>query len=205
MGEKRRFRDVCDTGGCEAVSAQGPHSEEGGVGPGGAEKLWNKRKKETMHKQGGLEGKGKEKAVDSAQRKCSVFEADSKARKQQRGEKVGREGAGGGALKNKLSTISHCTHNRQKSKCKQCGGGSIRVRASPPKKQVQAMRRLEHLRAQPKKNRMQAMRRCEHLRAQPHKKQVQAMRRSEHLRAQPQKKHVQAMRWVEHLPASITA
>jgi hypothetical protein len=119
VGEKRRFLDACGTGGCEAVSAQGPRGEGGGAG---GEKLWNKRKKETMHNLGGLEGKGKGKAVEK--RKCPVSETDSKARKQQRGEEVGGEGAGGSAMKNKRA-IAKCTHNRQKSKCKQCGGGSI--------------------------------------------------------------------------------
>ncbi len=38
--------------------AQGPHGE------GGGEKLGNKRKKEDKHKQGGLEGKEKEEAVE---------------------------------------------------------------------------------------------------------------------------------------------
>jgi hypothetical protein len=87
VGEKRRFRDACGNGGCEAVSAQGPRGE--GAGAGG-EKLWNKRKKGTMHNLGGLECKGRGNSVEK--RKCPVSEADSKARKQQRGEEVGGNG-----------------------------------------------------------------------------------------------------------------
>jgi hypothetical protein len=73
------------------------------------------------------------------------------------------------------------------------------LRAQPPKKHVQAMRRGEHPRAQPPEKRLQAMRRVGHLRAQPPKKQVQGMRRGEHLRAQPPKKPLQGMRRGEHL------
>jgi len=47
-------------------------------------------------------------------------------------------------------------------------------RAHPRKKEVQVMRRFDHLQAQPHKS-QQVMRRVEHLRAQPRKKQVQAM------------------------------
>ncbi len=119
VGEKRRFREACDTGACETVSAQGPR---GGGGGAGGEKLSNKAKKEAKHNRGGLEGKGKEKAVEK--RKCPVSEADSRARKQQRGEEVGGEGAGGGAVKNKRA-IAKCPHNRRRSQCKQCGGASI--------------------------------------------------------------------------------
>jgi len=64
---------------------------------------------------GGLEGKGKENAVEK--RKRPVSEADSKARKQKWGEEVGGEGAGGGAVKNKRA-VAKCPHNRERSKCK---------------------------------------------------------------------------------------
>jgi hypothetical protein len=111
VGEKRRFRDACDTG------------VGGGVGGGaGGKKLSNKRKK------GGLEGKGKEKAVGKRNfrfaRDFPVSEADSTARKQQRGEEMGGEWAGGGAVKNKR-VMAKCPHNRQRSQCKQCDGSSI--------------------------------------------------------------------------------
>jgi hypothetical protein len=81
VGEKRGFRDVCDTGGGGAVAAaQGPHGEGGGAG---GEKLENKRKKEDKHKQGGFEGQEKEKTVE--QRKRPVSEAVGTARQQQQG------------------------------------------------------------------------------------------------------------------------
>jgi hypothetical protein len=124
---------------------------------------------------------------------------------------------------------SICEHNRQReagashaagrasasTTAKGTGASSAaergeHLRAQPPKKQVQAVRRVEHLRTQvvlcgcvtqPHKKRVQAMRRGEHLQAQPPKKHVQAMRRGEHMRAQPQKKRVQGIRRVEHLRA----
>jgi hypothetical protein len=139
-----------------------------------------------------------------------VSEADSKARKQKRGEEVGGEGAGGGSVTNKRA-IAKCPHNRERSKCKQCGGSGIcehnaddavqemrrysKVPAEPSKELVQAMRRAEHLRAQPHKKTVQGTRRVGHLRAQPQKRTVQAMGRDE--RAQPPKKPVQAMRRVD--------
>jgi hypothetical protein len=138
---------------------------------------------------GGLEGKGKVNAVEK--RKRPVSEADSKARKQKRGEEVGGEGAGGGSVKNKRA-IAKCPHNRERSKCKQCGGSGICEHNAD--NAVQEMRRCSKLPAEPSKELVQAMRRAEHLRAQPHKKTVQGTRRVGHLRAQPQKKHVQAMR-----------
>ena len=47
MGEKRRFRDVCDPGGEGTGLGQVMHGEGGETGD---EKLENKRKKEDKHK-----------------------------------------------------------------------------------------------------------------------------------------------------------
>ena len=55
------------------------------------------------------------------------------------------------------------------------------------------MRWGEHLRAQPPKKQVQAMWRIEHMRAQPSKAHVQGLRRGGHLRAQPQKEQVQGL------------
>jgi hypothetical protein len=76
-------------------------------------------------KQEGFQGQGKGeacyklgyKAVEN--RKPSFVRGAAKA---QRGEGVGRAGAGGGAVK---KGGAKCPHIRQRSKCKQCGGASI--------------------------------------------------------------------------------
>jgi hypothetical protein len=65
VGEKRRFRDACDTGWGEAAE-EGPRGEGGGAG---GEKLSNKRKKEATHMRSGCEGNGKEEAVEKSSRK----------------------------------------------------------------------------------------------------------------------------------------
>ena len=82
VGEKRRFRNACDAGGSEEAG-QGLRGEGGGAG---GEKLEKKRKKDTKHKQGGLEGKGKEEAV--AIRKRPSSEKGNEVQKQQDGEEV---------------------------------------------------------------------------------------------------------------------
>jgi hypothetical protein len=118
VGEKRRFRDACDTGWGEAAE-QGPRGE-GARGGVGGEKLKDKRQKETKHKQKGVQGKGKGEAVEK--RKRALPEGAGTAGKAQRGEGVGGAGAGGGAVK---KGPAKCPHNRQKSRCKECGGASI--------------------------------------------------------------------------------
>ena len=66
VGEKRCFRDTCDTGAVEGAT-KGRHGEEGGAG---GEKLSNKRTKEAKHKpQSGCQGKGKKVAVEKSSRK----------------------------------------------------------------------------------------------------------------------------------------
>jgi hypothetical protein len=93
VGEKRRFRDACDTGWGEAVE-EGPRSEGGAAG---GEKLKDKRQKVTKHKQEGVQGKGKGEAVEK--RKRPLSEGAGTARKAQRGEGKGVGGARGGAVK----------------------------------------------------------------------------------------------------------
>jgi hypothetical protein len=112
VGEKRRFRDACETGWGEAA-------EEGPRGEGG-KKLKEKRQKETKHKQQGCQGKGKGQAVEK--RRHPLPEGVGTAGKVQRGEGVGGAGAGGGAVKKRGAK---CPHNRQRSRCKDCGGASI--------------------------------------------------------------------------------
>ena len=53
VGEKRRSREACDTGGGEETAAQGPRGDVGGAG---GEKHENKRKNETNHTQGRRHG-----------------------------------------------------------------------------------------------------------------------------------------------------
>ena len=69
------------------MSEQGPRGEGGGAE---GEKLSNKRKKETMHNQGGLEGKGKEKTGRSKSVPCPKQTA------KQGSSSVGRKGVGQG-------------------------------------------------------------------------------------------------------------
>jgi hypothetical protein len=112
VGEKRLFRDACDTGRGEAAQA-GPHGE-------GGKTLKDKRQKETKHKQEGVQGKGKEEAVEKGKRPLS--EGAGTAGKAQRGEGVGVAGEGvgvagegGGAVK---KGSAKCPHNRRRSTCK---------------------------------------------------------------------------------------
>jgi hypothetical protein len=114
VGEKRRFRDACDAWG--EGTGQGLRGEGGGAG---GEKLENKKKKETKHKQGSFEGKGKEEAVEKRKRPSS--EEDNKAQKQQHEEGVGGSRASCETAKKKRAK---CPHNRQKSQCWQCEGSS---------------------------------------------------------------------------------
>jgi hypothetical protein len=69
VGEKRRFRDACDTGWGEAA--------EGGAG---GEKLKVKRPKETKYQQEGLQGKGKGEAVEERKRPVSAAGTAGKAK-----------------------------------------------------------------------------------------------------------------------------
>ena len=55
VGEKRRFRNACDTGWGEEAD-EGPHGEGGGTE---GEKLKDKRQKETRHRQEGRKARGK--------------------------------------------------------------------------------------------------------------------------------------------------
>jgi hypothetical protein len=85
VGEKRPFRDACDTGWGEAAE-EGPHGE--GAGAEG-EKRQYKRQKETKHKQEGFQGKGKEEVVET--RKGPWSEGADSTRNAQRGrERAGR-------------------------------------------------------------------------------------------------------------------
>ena len=80
VGEKRRFRDACDTGWGEAAQ-EGPRGEgSGAVG----EKLKDKRQQETKHKQEGFQRKGKGEAVEK--RKCPLSERAGTG-----GKEVGKE------------------------------------------------------------------------------------------------------------------
>ena len=73
MGEKRRFREACDT-----VEGQQTHGEGGGAGD---EKLEKKIKKEAKHKHDGFEGKENEEAVKK--RKRPLTEESNEEEKQQ--------------------------------------------------------------------------------------------------------------------------
>ncbi len=55
-------------------------------------------------------------------RKRLLSEGADTARKEQHGEGVDGAGAGGGAMK---KGSAKCPHNRQRSKCKSCGGPGI--------------------------------------------------------------------------------
>jgi hypothetical protein len=78
VGEKRRIRDACDTGG--EAAGHGLRGEGGGAGD---EKFEKKRKKEAKHKQRGFEGKGKGEAVEKRKRPS---EKGNEAQKPQHGE-----------------------------------------------------------------------------------------------------------------------
>ena len=70
VGEKRRFRDACDTV-WGAAAEEGPRGEGGGSG---GEKLKDKRQKETKRKEEGFQGKpprGKGDAVEKRTRPLS--------------------------------------------------------------------------------------------------------------------------------------
>ena len=92
VGEKRRFRDACDTRWGEATE-EGPRGEGSTEGGGaGGEKLNDKRQKESKHKQEGFQGKGKGEAVEK--RKRALFEGAGTAGTAQGGEGEGVGGAG---------------------------------------------------------------------------------------------------------------
>jgi hypothetical protein len=114
VGGKRRFRDACDTGWGE----EGPRGE-------GVEKLKDKKRKVTKHKQEGERGKGKEEAVEK--RKRLVSDAGGTAKKKQRAESVGGAGAGGVSVikRPRPANNKQCEHNRRRNRCKECGGGDI--------------------------------------------------------------------------------
>ena len=108
----QRIDDACHTGWAEAA-AQGPHSE-------GEYSSSHHKTATAEHKQGGFNGKGKEEAVEKGT--IPVPEASSLARQQKHGEGGSRglgAGAGGGPVRKK------CPHNRQRSRCKECGGSGI--------------------------------------------------------------------------------
>jgi hypothetical protein len=107
VGEKRRFRDACDTGWGEAA-------EEGPRGGAGGEKLKDKRQKETKHKQEEFQGNGKEEAVEK--RKRPLSEGAGTAGKALRGEGVGGAGAGGGAVKKGGAKCPHTTAKEASAK-----------------------------------------------------------------------------------------
>jgi hypothetical protein len=93
------------------------HNEGGGAG---GEMLKEKRPKEAKHKQEGFRDKGKGEAVEKRERALS--EEAGTTGKAQREEGVGGAGAGGGAVK---KGGAKCPHNRERSRCKPCGGSGI--------------------------------------------------------------------------------
>ncbi len=150
VGEKRRFRDVFDTGWVEAA-------EEGPRGEGG-EKLKQRQEAERdqtqagrVSRQGEREGCGEEKAFFV------------------RGSGHGREGTArkgswrGGGRRRRCEEGGLKVPAQPQEKPLQGMRRGEHLRAQPPKAQVQAVRRGEHLRAQPQKKRVQAMRRIRHL------------------------------------------
>jgi len=94
-----------------SVDGEADLRDEGGGSEGG--KLADKRLTGTKRKQQGQAGE---------KRKRPLSEGAGTARKAQRGEGVGGAGGGGGAVK---KGGGKCPHNRQRSKCKECGGASI--------------------------------------------------------------------------------
>jgi hypothetical protein len=109
VGEKRLFRDACDTGRGESGQA-GPHGE-------GGKTLKDQRQKETKHKQEGVQKRGKRRLW-----RRERSEGAGTAGKAQRGEGVGVAGEGvgvagegGGAVK---KGSAKCPHNRRRSTCK---------------------------------------------------------------------------------------
>jgi hypothetical protein len=110
----QRIDNACDTGGGEAA-AQGPRGE--------GEYSSSRHKTATAeHNQGGFNGKGKEEAVEKITIPVPEPEASSLARQHKQGEGGSRgleAGAGGGSVRKK------CPHNRQRSRCKECGGSGI--------------------------------------------------------------------------------
>jgi hypothetical protein len=67
--EKRRIHEACDAG--AEGTGQRMYGEGGGAG---GEKLENKTKKETRHKQGSIGGKDKEETVETRKRPLSEEE-----------------------------------------------------------------------------------------------------------------------------------
>ncbi len=94
--EKRRFRDAFDVEGGEAAG-QGLRGQ-GGAAEG--QKLKKKRQKEAKNKQGDLEDKRKEEAVEKIQKRPSS-EDSNEVHKQDQGEEVGSSRAKGEAVKRK--------------------------------------------------------------------------------------------------------
>ncbi len=114
VSEKRRFRNACDTGGGETMSAKKAHGEA--VGEGG-EQLENKRNKCATHKQGGLAGR---EAVKKRRENCphnrETLAIDNRQRRVY-AKRICKQ-CGGSSI---------CEHNRQRNQYKQCGGASICV------------------------------------------------------------------------------
>jgi hypothetical protein len=100
-----------------SVDGEAGLRDEGGGAGGG--KLADKRLKGTKHKQQGVQGKGKGEAGEKRKRPLSEGAGTGKA---QRGEGVAGAVEGEGAVK---KGRAKCPHNREKSKCTNCGGASI--------------------------------------------------------------------------------
>ena len=118
VSENRRFRDACDTGGGEGMSAQRAHGEASGAG---GEQLENKRKKCATHKQGGLTGgeavkKGAQTARTTAKRTVASTARQASVA-QPPNTRMCKQCVG----------LSICEHNCQRNTYKQCGGASICV------------------------------------------------------------------------------
>ena len=101
---KRRFRDACDTGGGETMSAKKAHGEA--VGAGG-EQLENKRNKCATHKQGGLAGR---EAVKKRHENCphnrETLAMDNRQRRVYASNAAGRASANTTAKETSTSNVA---------------------------------------------------------------------------------------------------
>ena len=91
----------------------------------------------------------------------------------------GEADTAGGAAQKKPHSV--CPHQRQMSRCKQCGGSGI----CPHKRERSACKECggEHLPAPAPKEQMQALRGGRHLPAPAHQERMQGVRGGEHLPA----------------------
>ena len=100
------------------MTEEGPRVDGGGKG---VEKLKGKSHKETQHKKEGDRIKGKDVSVDK--RKRPVSDTGSVVKNYQCGSGVGEPVATGDSVKKRV--YRKYPHNRQRSRCRECGGTGI--------------------------------------------------------------------------------